>query len=167
MGSRKPHAGLDRTWLGEAAIMFSTSTFLLKNKFLPWMRGMAKKRVARYFLKDIVLGILELETTDAMIPELEVAFIHSRSLTCLSAYGLSQPFEIRITSSLDWVCSSKAEAWGFSIVTVNTGLLQVHSGQRKKTNVSNFGRVGTCCVLVPGRVLIFCFRPEPRNAQKL
>jgi hypothetical protein len=50
--------------------MLSTSTFFLKNGFIPRMRGMEKKRAARYFLKDIV-GILELETIDAMTPELE------------------------------------------------------------------------------------------------
>jgi hypothetical protein len=38
------------------------------------MRGMAKKREARYFLKDIV-DIVELETTDAIIPELEAQLL--------------------------------------------------------------------------------------------
>jgi hypothetical protein len=33
MGSRKSHAGLDRTLLGEAAVMVGTSMFFLKNMF--------------------------------------------------------------------------------------------------------------------------------------
>jgi hypothetical protein len=51
------------------------------------MRGMAKKREARYFLKDIV-DIVELETTDAIIPELEAqlllyVLLEVSPLTCL------------------------------------------------------------------------------------
>ena len=45
---------------------FSTSTFLLKNRFIPRARGRAKTRAARYFLKAIV-AILELEASDASI----------------------------------------------------------------------------------------------------
>ena len=84
------------------------------------MRGIAKKRAARYFLKDIV-GMLELETTDAMISEGQAQLL---LYPHLSALGVSQPFEARITRSLDWLLQD----WGFGIVTEDTGLL--HSGQR-------------------------------------
>ena len=88
---------------------------------------MEKKRAARYFLKDMV-GI-QLKTTDGMIPELEPQVL--LYILCLSfvpqlfTYGLKQPIELRISSFLDCVCSS--EAWSYSIVTVDTGLL--HPGQ--------------------------------------
>ena len=71
MGSRKSHAAFLRTWLGEAAIMVSTSTFSLKNRFIPRTRGRARTRAARDFLKAIV-AMLVLKTNDALISKRKI-----------------------------------------------------------------------------------------------
>ena len=52
MGSRKSHAGLFRTWCGEAAIMVSTSTFLLKNRVHTKDERKGKDESSKIFLEN-------------------------------------------------------------------------------------------------------------------
>ena len=54
--------------------MVSTSTFMLKNRFIPRTRGRARTRAARDFLKTIE-AIPELETNDALNSKRKMSFI--------------------------------------------------------------------------------------------
>ena len=59
---------------GEAAIMVSPSTFLLKNMLIPRTRGRARTRAAKDFLKTIEATV-KLETIDALISKRKISFI--------------------------------------------------------------------------------------------
>ena len=107
--------------------MFSTSTFLLKNKFIPRAKGRARTRAARDFLKTIV-AILELETWGAMIPDPRtqnaVAFI--RFLLEFSFF-IWQRLPLSVTVS----CSSDYPFFELSLLHPKLAF--------QPTNMSNFG----------------------------